>query len=142
MESSPQLLPVASIIPPHLRSVFPFQDFNEIQTILAREVLFTDENITVCAPTSCGKTVIHELAIVRLIMMSQQQRDDQGAKSFKCVLIAPSKALCQQRASEWRKKFEHTLGFKVVEVTGDTDLTEGIQSIARASIILTTPEKW
>lgn len=62
-------------------------------------------------------------------------------KNFRCVYIAPNKALCQQKTNEWMKTFG-SIGVKVMEITGDVDMSEGIQSIVKANIIITTPEKW
>jgi replicative superfamily II helicase len=42
--------------------------------------------------------VIHELAIIRLLM-------ELPKTDIKCVLIAPNKALCQQRLVEWQSSF-------------------------------------
>lgn len=55
-------------------------------------------NMVVAAPTGCGKTVIHELAVVRLMMKH-------SPKSMKVVYIAPNKALCQQKVEDWSLKF-------------------------------------
>lgn len=63
-------------------------------------------NMVVSAPTGSGKTVIHELAIVRLL--SQRPASD-----IKCVFIAPNKALCQQRTAEWTASFGK-LGLKYI----------------------------
>jgi ATP-dependent DNA helicase HFM1/MER3 len=54
--------------------------------------------MVVAAPTGCGKTVIHEIAIMRLLVKLP-------IKSIKVVYIAPNKALCQQKLDEWTKKF-------------------------------------
>jgi ATP-dependent DNA helicase HFM1/MER3 len=62
------------------------------------------ENMVVAAPTGSGKTVIHELAIIRLLMKCIK-------KTIKCIFIAPNKALCQQRVAEWKIKFQ-PCGFK------------------------------
>jgi ATP-dependent DNA helicase HFM1/MER3 len=62
-------------------------------------------------------------------------------KEFKCVFVAPNKALCQQRALMWEKSFS-SLGLKVIEVTGDTETNQSLSLIAKANIIITTPEKW
>ena len=58
----------------------------------------------------------------------------------KAVYIAPLKALVRERVDDWRRKFEKTLGKKVVELTGDT--SPDIRAIERADVIVTTPEKW
>lgn len=54
--------------------------------------------MVVAAPTGCGKTAIHELAIVRLMMKH-------SPKQMKIVYVAPNKALCQQKVDEWTQKF-------------------------------------
>jgi ATP-dependent DNA helicase HFM1/MER3 len=54
--------------------------------------------MVVAAPTGSGKTVVHELAIMRLLLNGE-------GRDMKCVFIAPNKALCQQRAAEWSKSF-------------------------------------
>ena len=54
--------------------------------------------MVIAAPTGSGKTVIHELAVLRLLI-TREIRD------IKCVFIAPNKALCQQRCEEWQNIF-------------------------------------
>lgn len=125
---------IASIVPQEFRSVFPFTQFNHMQSIVAEEVFRTDENMVIAAPTGSGKTVIHELAICRLLSIRQK-------RSLRCIYIAPSKALCHQRWKEWFHKFS-PLNQTVLELTGDVDLKESLMSVAKASIVITTPEKW
>ncbi|EJD53129.1 P-loop containing nucleoside triphosphate hydrolase protein, partial [Auricularia subglabra TFB-10046 SS5] len=88
------------------------------------------------APTGSGKTVLFELAIIRMIA-------NDGSKSSKCVYMAPTKALCSERFRDWSTKFE-PLGIKCCELTGDTvTYGKGAWGDAYASrIIVTTPEKW
>lgn len=57
----------------------------------------------------------------------------------KCVYIAPIKALCEQRYSDWAA-FQLHLGLKVLQVTGDREAS--FSQLAQAQIIITTPEKW
>mmetsp|Transcript_13206 Transcript_13206/g.11953 ORF Transcript_13206/g.11953 Transcript_13206/m.11953 type:complete len:208 (-) Transcript_13206:1390-2013(-) len=90
--------------------------------------------MVIAAPTGSGKTVLFEMAIVRAILSIQ-------SNNFKCLLIAPSKALCQQRVTEWSKCFNE-IGLRVIEVTGDIDLKDNADLIANANILVTTPEKW
>jgi ATP-dependent DNA helicase HFM1/MER3 len=87
------------------------------------------------APTGSGKTVVMELAIIRLMMQVQAGT----RKSMKVVFIAPNKALCQQKLADFTTKFE-SFGLIITEVTGD--VVNGMRLIAKSSIILTTPEKW
>lgn len=125
---------VVELLPAKLRPMFPFSSFNPMQSKLFNQGYRTDENMVVAAPTGSGKTVIMELGILRLNEIKQ-------GKHFRCVYIAPNKALCQQRWLEWHKKFS-TLGLSVLEVTGDIDYKDSLRTIAKASIIVTTPEKW
>ena len=83
-----------------------------------------------------GKTVCHELAIVRVLQQKSYPQND-----FKCVFVAPNKALCQQRVSMWEKSFSN-LGIRIIEVTGDTETHQSLALIAKANIVITTPEKW
>ncbi|EPQ57931.1 P-loop containing nucleoside triphosphate hydrolase protein [Gloeophyllum trabeum ATCC 11539] len=93
------------------RASFKFGVFNAIQSICFDDV--TSSYPTV-APTGSGKTVLFELAIIRLLMESGT-----GARATKCVYMAPTKALCSERFREWTTKFE-VLGVKCCELTGDT----------------------
>jgi len=128
------LLKISDVIPTPYQRIFnqKFDTFNYMQSSLVSQSLQTDLNMVVAAPTGCGKTVVHELAITRLLAKSS---------NFKCLFLAPTKALCQQRIVEWSAKFS-PFGLKVVEVTGDVDLRNSFRLIAQASIIISTPEKW
>lgn len=73
--------------------------------------------------------------------------------------MAPIKALCRERASDWSKKFQQLVcyvaclvsclkskalnvqGLTCVELTGDSEVFS-FQHLKSANIILTTPEKW
>jgi activating signal cointegrator complex subunit 3 len=70
----------------------------------------TDENVLVGAPTGSGKTIIAEIAMLKLF------RDRPG---LKVVYIAPLKALVRERMKDWKSKFVDKLGKKLEELTGD-----------------------
>lgn len=79
--------------------------------------------------------MIAELTIVRAFSLRLGQQNTQ-----KVIYLAPLKALCTERVSDWTTKFEGT-GITVLELTGDTtDFTP--QSLHKYNIIITTPEKW
>ncbi len=105
-----------------------------MQTHLLNYALHSDENMVIAAPTGSGKTVLMELGIIRIFSLLNRKR-------FRCVYIAPNKALCQQRWLEWSQKFSN-LGYSVLEVTGDIEYKDSLKTIAKATIIITTPEKW
>ena len=128
------LVKVNDAIDPQYRHLFNHTTFNHMQSAILHQALHSDCNMVVAAPTGSGKTAIHEIAIIRLM-------SDVSRKALKAVYIAPNKALCQQRMKEWDTKFT-PLGQNVLEVTGDIDFRYCLRLIAKASIIVTTPEKW
>ncbi|XP_008294380.1 probable ATP-dependent DNA helicase HFM1 [Stegastes partitus] len=129
------LRPVSEI-PVRFRSVFSdFPFFNYVQSKALDDVLYTSKNFVACAPTGSGKTVLFELAIIRLLMETPEPWRD-----VKAVYMAPIKALCSQCFENWKKKFG-PLGLSCKELTGDTEIDDFFE-IQDSHIILTTPEKW
>ncbi|XP_058448372.1 probable ATP-dependent DNA helicase HFM1 [Malaya genurostris] len=125
-------------IAPVFRHVFcEYPSFNEIQSMVMDDMLYTDKSLAVSAPTGSGKTVIFELAMVRLLM---NMEDAKYAGDFKMIYIAPIKALCTEKFHHWRENFER-LGVKSAEVTGDTEFRD-FWDLPDCNLILTTPEKW
>ncbi|XP_065809388.1 probable ATP-dependent DNA helicase HFM1 [Labrus bergylta] len=130
------ILRPVSEIPAKFRSVFSnFPFFNYVQSKALDDVLYTGNNFVVCAPTGSGKTVLFELAIIRLLMETSEPWRD-----VKAVYMAPIKALCSQCFESWKKKFG-PLGLNCKELTGDTEIDDFFE-IQESHIILTTPEKW
>ncbi|XP_063061418.1 probable ATP-dependent DNA helicase HFM1 [Engraulis encrasicolus] len=123
-------------IPAKFRSVFnQFPYFNNVQSKALDDILYTNKNFVVSAPTGSGKTVIFELAIIRLLMESAEPW-----QNVKVVYMAPIKALCSQQFENWKQKFG-SLGLNCKELTGDTEVDD-VFEIKNSHIILTTPEKW
>ncbi|KAF8350588.1 hypothetical protein F5887DRAFT_939993 [Amanita rubescens] len=135
--SGTRLRPVSELPDVH-RSIFKFGVFNAVQSSCFDNVYHSDENLVISAPTGSGKTVLFELAILRIL---HQARD--SGRVFKCVYVSPTKALCSERFRDWETKFG-PLGIKCCELTGDTVLFgKGAWGDAKnASIIVTTAEKW
>jgi len=138
-QQSPQnarlrLRPVSDL-PDVFRSVFKFGVFNAIQSTCLDAVLKTPENLVISAPTGSGKTVLFELAIIRML--------SEASVNTKCVYVAPTKALCAEKFKEWSTKFSG-LGIKICELTGDTVTNgKGVWGDAKsARVIVTTAEKW
>ena len=89
------------------------------------------KNVLLGAPTSSGKTVCSELAILHLWNTSADA---------KVVYVAPLKALSRERLADWNVKFGRTLGKNIIEFTGDVNPDR--RALDRADILITTPEKW
>ncbi|KAF0311749.1 putative ATP-dependent DNA helicase HFM1 [Amphibalanus amphitrite] len=137
-DDCPAALRAVSELPSRYRAVFqPFTLFNRVQSAVLDDALYSDRPLVVCAPTGSGKTVIFELAIVRLLM--EFERAGQPVDCL-AVYMAPMKALCTERFRDWRNKFG-PLGLECCELTGDTDRDEYAE-LRRPQVVLTTPEKW
>ncbi|KPI97677.1 putative ATP-dependent DNA helicase HFM1 [Papilio xuthus] len=60
-------------------------------------------------------------------------------EDFKIIYMAPIKAICTERLTEWYPKFTK-FNSLCIEVTGDTDVD--FSQLKPYRIIITTPEKW
>lgn len=120
-------------IPDRFRTIFPYEVFNLVQSKCFAAVYESGENVVVSAPTGSGKTALLELAICKLA----NQRASENAK---IVYVAPTKALCKEKAEQWKRSFG-VMAMQVSELTGDTSRAE-MKSVREARIIVTTPEKW
>jgi ATP-dependent DNA helicase HFM1/MER3 len=121
------------VLPDRFRSVFPFPNFNAMQSKCYPTVYQSSDNFVLSSPTGSGKTAVFELAICRLI-------NSLPAGQFKVVYQAPTKSLCSERQRDWQAKFR-IFQLECAELTGDTDAAQ-MGHVKRASIIITTPEKW
>ncbi|QLL33085.1 hypothetical protein HG536_0D06080 [Torulaspora globosa] len=121
------------VLPDSFQTAFSFRQFNRMQTEAFPIIYKGEENCVISSPTGSGKTVLFELAIMRLI------KDMNGAtENVKILYIAPTKSLCCEKFKNWSPKF---LGLSVGMLTSDTSFLE-TQKIKKCNIIITTPEKW
>ncbi|KAL7563665.1 hypothetical protein ACA910_013398 [Epithemia clementina (nom. ined.)] len=110
-----------------------FDTFNPIQTQLFHVLYHTDTPVFLGAPTGSGKTIVSELAILRMKRLYP--------KDGICVYIAPLKSLARERLKEWQAKFgQESMGWKVLELSGDTHHDRAV--LEKADILICTPEKW
>ncbi len=125
---------VAGTIESHFQCIFPFSNFNAMQSECMDAVYRSDLNVVVSAPTGAGKTVLFELAMARLFAKAPQSR-----ASSKAIYLAPLKSLVHEKFVEWKKRFGK-VGRRVVELTSDTHIS--FTSLNAVDAIVTTPEKW
>jgi activating signal cointegrator complex subunit 3 len=84
------------------------------------------------APTGTGKTLVGELAILRMKKIH---------RNGICVYIAPLKSLARERLLEWTRRFgQAPMHWKVLELSGDTHHNRS--ALDRADILICTPEKF
>ncbi|KAK9850259.1 hypothetical protein WJX84_005584 [Apatococcus fuscideae] len=124
-------LPLSALDEPSFESLYKFSHFNPIQTQAFHTLYHTDENALLGAPTGSGKTIVAELAMLRVF------REYPGQK---VIYIAPLKALVRERMKDWGTGLCRLLGKKLVELTGD--YTPDLRALLAADIIIATPEKW
>jgi activating signal cointegrator complex subunit 3 len=119
------------VLPEEFHPIYPYPQFNPIQTQVFHTMFHTDSNVLLGAPTGSGKTVCAEMAMLRVFMQNN---------GGKVVYVAPLKALVKERLKDWGERFDKKLGRKVVELSGD--VTPDITALSKAEILCTTPEKW
>ena len=120
-------------LPDRFRSIFPFPLLNAVQSKCFPVIYNSNDNFVLSSPTGSGKTAVLELAICRMM-------NEFANGSYKVIYQAPTKSLCSERQRDWQRKFG-PFDLQVAELTGDTDNAQ-LRSVAHASIIVTTPEKW
>lgn len=99
---------------------------NPVQEAALKTGFLEGKNLIVSSPTSSGKTMIAEMAIIRSFM--------NGEKS---IYLSPLKSLADEKYREF-SKFEE-LGMKVAISTGDFDSSD--QWLTRYDLVITTSEK-
>lgn len=66
---------------------------------------------------------------------------DMIERIYNYFAVAPIKALCSERYTDWMEKFS-PLNINCCEVTGDTTEIKDFKDLIDYQLILTTPEKW
>ena len=56
----------------------------------------TDDNMIISAPTGAGKTVLFEIAMIRIFRTNP---------TGQIIYLAPTKSLCSERFRDWKNKF-------------------------------------
>uniref|UniRef100_A0A182NAQ3 DNA 3'-5' helicase n=1 Tax=Anopheles dirus TaxID=7168 RepID=A0A182NAQ3_9DIPT len=121
---------------PTIRKAFPkLKAFNKVQMAVGKTILQSDDSIVVNAPTGSGKTVILELAMMKLLT---QARDSNT--SFRIVYIAPTRSLCAEKFQDWKVRFT-PLGISCIQFDGD-NAVEDVGKLNDYRLVLSTPEKW
>ncbi|AJS02066.1 Hfm1p [Saccharomyces cerevisiae YJM1444] len=122
-----------TILPDLFRGVFKFTEFNKMQSEAFPSIYESNENCIISSPTGSGKTVLFELAILRLI-----KETNSDTNNTKIIYIAPTKSLCYEMYKNWFPSF---VDLSVGMLTSDTSFLE-TEKAKKCNIIITTPEKW
>ena len=82
-----------------------FQRFNHVQTEMANTLANSEDNVVISAPTGAGKTALFEMAMARLLSSTN------FSNAKKIVYLAPNKALCEERQTDWSKRLRYDCKF-------------------------------
>ncbi|MHC1761757.1 MAG: DEAD/DEAH box helicase [Negativicutes bacterium] len=112
-------------------SIFEFWK-SQIEAIKAGIISDCNQSFIIQMPTSAGKTLIAELAILNILIEKPLS---------KCIYIAPYKALCSE-IEETLVNHLGRLGYRISSVTGTYELDEYDDLLMMESdILIATPEK-
>ncbi|KAL1865928.1 hypothetical protein VTK73DRAFT_5012 [Phialemonium thermophilum] len=92
------LIPISSTPIASPEQVFPFREFNKLQSSSFSPLLNTDDNFVASAPEGYGKGVLLDLAICRLMATGPMW-------GTKVLYLSYSAAKCRRKVKEWRTKF-------------------------------------
>src|SRR5207237_9126385 len=93
-----------SVLPDRIRSFFPFQFFNAMQSEVFEHIYGSDHNIVLSAPTASGKTTCFDMAIARGLGKSTETTSFKvrslifNRSMLQIVYIGPTNSLCPQKA--------------------------------------------
>ncbi|ODV84007.1 hypothetical protein CANARDRAFT_190594, partial [[Candida] arabinofermentans NRRL YB-2248] len=125
-------------LPERYRSIFNFDRFNLMQSKSFSDLFNSNNNCVISSPTGSGKTVLFELAIIKLLIAKSQNESIYG--NSKILYMAPTKALCTERYNDWCLKFQ-SLNCTIGLLTSDTGVLE-TERVKKSDLIICTPEKW
>ncbi|XP_052757266.1 putative U5 small nuclear ribonucleoprotein 200 kDa helicase [Galleria mellonella] len=128
-----QPLPISALRNPKYEELYndTFPQFNPVQTQVFNAVYNSDDNVFVGAPSGSGKSVVAELALLRLLSTTNNPR---------AVYLLPKDALADIVFADWYHKFGTRFNLKVVQLTGETATDHKL--LNKGQIIITTADKW
>lgn len=115
-----------------LAKLFPFKEFNLIQTQTFHELFKTGKNCLVCSPPGSGKSTCATFAVLRML-----STDPSG----KCVYVAPTEEVAAPMFEGWCNTFRNLLPEgAVVRLSGET--APDLSRISTGKIIVTSAKHW
>ena len=124
------LLPV-DIMGPVWFDFFRFSHFNSMQTEAFPEIFNSDNNCVIASPFGSGKSVLQELAFVRMISNNKRGR---------ALYLAVNQTTCIQKLNKWRHKFGKIN--KRIGLLGEDRYEEEVHTMLTSDIVISTAESW
>lgn len=127
------------VLPQQYRRLLPYQSLNKMQSECFDILLHSDKNATVSAPTGCGKTLLFELAIIRMLMHRDGFLHTPGSASTnhrfgKIVYLSPLRSLANEIQQNWTAKFQQA-GLVVKCLTGDDNLYDSSSTLSSEDVV-------
>ncbi|KAF9411851.1 hypothetical protein HW555_009456 [Spodoptera exigua] len=134
-----QPLPISALRNPKFEELYndTFPQFNPVQTQVFNAVYNSDENVFVGAPAGAGKSVLAELALLRLLGGAAPGAAPGAGRA---VYLLPNDALADIVFADVYHKFSSRFNVKVVQLTGETATDHKL--LNKGQIIVTTADKW
>ena len=132
-----ELLDLQPLLPsalgePALTRIFPFKEFNPIQTQTFHELFKTSKNCLVCAPSGSGKSCCALFAVLRMLTTDP---------SGKCVYVAPTDEIADPVYNEWSQFLGPLLPkSSIARLTGET--APDIELLTTAKVIFSSVRQW
>jgi pre-mRNA-splicing helicase BRR2 len=132
-----ELLDLQPLLPnalgePALSKIFPFKEFNPVQTQTFHELFKTNRNCLVCAPSNSGKTICATFAILHMLTTNSEG---------KCVYVAPTDEIADPAFDQLCSLFGILLpGQAIVRLTGET--APDLELLAGGKIVVSSVRQW
>lgn len=132
-----ELLDLQPLLPsalgePSLTKIFPFREFNPIQTQTFHELFKTERNCLVCAPSNSGKTICAAFAILHMLTTNSEG---------KCVYVAPSDEIADSVYLQLLDLFGKLLRKStLVRLTGET--APDLELLAAGKVVVASVKQW
>ncbi|DBA02303.1 TPA: hypothetical protein N0F65_006178 [Lagenidium giganteum] len=120
-----------------------FSRFNPIQTQVLPRILESDSNLLVASPPGSGKSVLAEIAIIKMLQrLGQPTTDSDEFGEHLIVYLSPKESSCTEKFEDWNEKFGEASFWRqnVVQLTGDA--TADLRLLAGANLLIATPTQW
>jgi pre-mRNA-splicing helicase BRR2 len=116
--------------------------FNPMQTQCFDALYNDDRSALVCAPSNSGKTLLAELAVLRLFEAAASKKPSPPPMA---VCLTPLAEQADALLAQWRAKFGQLLGLRVAALGGDASLDAALlddTGDSRVDVVIASAARW